>query len=515
MRLKKTIYCFIGIILFTTSCTFNSNEITNADFSNENHIQPYRISKLQLFDKGFAIKQLYLKNNFNTLWFFDKNRRDFLDQILLLEAEGINLHLMDVAKLIFFHRDYNLLNTEKKIEADLAFSEASLSVLKHLVHGKVNPNKYYNDWVIPQKEIDFNNEIINALSKNNITSLFQNNIPNNKYYNGIKEAIHFYEQLPEDTLLNINASNISKIKMKLNYFEDGNFQNFSNSKDEEFIRAVKKFQKRHGLVSTGEINQETLNELNVSKENRLKQLRVNLERARWFYKDFAENYVLVNIPECKLFLYENGKLIRTHDVIVGTNLRRTPVLTSAFNNLIVNPTWTIPPTILKNDVVPKATTIKGYFSNNRITIYDKKGNVVDPANWDSGSYKNYRYVQKPGIYNSLGLIKFDFLNLHSVYLHDTSNRSIFSKEKRDLSSGCVRVQNPFELALEILKIEGKSYSMHDLENLAALEKTKRIPLDKKVQVNLHYWTAWKDDEGIQFRKDIYDLDGSLYKKILQ
>lgn len=505
----------MGLSLLLSSC----DRITI--FKNEEDIKEYRlpgsilIDKDLLFSESLLVKKFYHENKCLTVWTNTKNRTDFLNQILNLEHEGVDIKMIDISYLLFGNMYFDSLNRFEKSYLDLAYTDAFFSLLKQTVHGKVNPNKYYSDWVAPQRQLDFNQLLLAALNEENVAQTFAENIPNNSYYIGIKEAILAYEKLPKDTLLNISLSDVSRIKMKLNYYSDANFIYFNHDSNDEFKEGLKKFQKRHGIYPSGNITDETLACLNVSKEKRLQQLRVNLERARWFYQDLGTNYVLVNLPECKLFLYENGNLIETHDVIIGKNDRRTPVLSSTFSNLVINPTWTVPPTILKNDLIPSASANRGYFASHRMTIYDKKGKVVLPSDWNPLEFKNYRYVQKPGAGNALGLIKFDFPNAHSVYLHDTNNRSMFDQKKRNLSSGCVRVKDPFELAMRILEIEGSDYTRAKLDTLVAHKKTKIIPLKKKVNVHQLYWTAWKDDQGVQFRNDIYSLDDNLYKRLIK
>lgn len=512
----KKICLILSIAFILNSCNWNESLLGDKD-----EIKQYRlpesilINKDKLFTKSLFVKNFYKENNYFTVWISQKNRTDFLNQILKLKKEGVAIEKVDISYLLFGNMRFDSLNKYEKIDLDLAYTDAFFTMLKQAVHGKVNPNKYYSDWVAPQKQLDFNQLLLTALNENKVEQTFIDNIPNNNYYNGIKEAIVYYENLPKDTLVGFHNSDVVKIKKKLNYYSDAEFSDLNTDLNEEFKDGLKKFQKRHGIYPSGNITEETLNALNVSKEKRLEQLRVNLERARWFYNDLGENYVLVNLPECKLFLYENGNLVETHDVIIGKNERRTPVLSSVFSNLVINPTWTVPPTILKNDLVPKASASRSYFANHRMTIYDKKGKVVEPGNWNPSEYKSYRYVQKPGSGNALGLIKFDFPNAHSVYLHDTNNRSAFAQKKRDLSSGCVRVKDPFELAMRILEIEGSTYNREQIDTLVVREKTKIIPLKKKVNVHQLYWTAWKDDQGIQFRNDIYSLDDNLYKKLIK
>ena len=245
-----------------------------------------------------------------------------------------------------------------------------------------------------------------------------------------------------------------------------------------------------------------------------KKVIVNMERARWLPDNFGDYYVWVNIPEEKLQLVENGTVTAEHKVITGKIDRKTPILSSVFNNLIINPTWTIPPTILKNDVVPKATANREYFVNNRIRIINKStGKVVNIEEWDPENYNSYRYVQASGPLNSLGLIKFNFPNDHMVYLHDTNNKSLFVRNDRALSSGCVRVEKPFELAERILQIEGNALTRVDLDTLVARQKMKTLPLKKIVNIHQTYLTAYVKNGQLQTFKDVYDLDDRFYKRL--
>ena len=213
------------------------------------------------------------------------------------------------------------------------------------------------------------------------------------------------------------------------------------------------------------------NKLNDFTSDKAKKIITNMERSRWLPDDLGQFYVWVNIPEERLRVFENGSETVNHRVIIGKPERRTPVLSSIFNQLVVNPTWTVPPTILKNDLVPKASANRGYFANQRLKIVDKNtGATVSPENWNPEKFNSYRYVQSTGNLNALGLIKFNFPNKHMVYLHDTNNRSMFNQANRALSSGCVRVEKPFDLAEKILSIEQSEITRSDLDTLVKKKK---------------------------------------------
>jgi murein L,D-transpeptidase YcbB/YkuD len=213
--------------------------------------------------------------------------------------------------------------------------------------------------------------------------------------------------------------------------------------------------------------------------------------------------------------YVRGKdTIAKHRIVVGTPKRKTPILTSKLSNFVFNPTWTIPPTIIKEDLKPAATKNRDYFLSRQLTIYNSSGKIVNPNDWNPAKANNYRYVQKPGNNNSLGLVKLNFANRHSVYLHDTNHRDYFVKTYRSLSSGCVRVENPLVLTQQILsKINPEKWSGKEIDSILKLEKTKTVSVKDTVNIYLFYWTSWLENGKLQFREDIYELDKELYLKL--
>lgn len=500
----------LWMIMVVLGCSCKKETV---DFEVYKEPKSVQMDSNKLFLKNPQIRDFYKHNEYYTVWVNETNREDLIEVLQNIDEEGLNHEKYAIDKLVSFNLRYKELSYQQKIEADLTYSDAFFRVVRHLGHGRVNPKKYYGDWEPYLRPIDYNQLLLSAVSDEEVKDRVASVVPLNAYYKGLKAAYTQYRDMPRDTLLPVAAGQTSKIKKRLHYLGDYTNDDFSGSWNEEAVEALKKFQKRHALTANGTVNTATLKALNVSKEERFKQIAANLERARWVPDSFGDYYVMVNLPEYKLFVYDHGNLVETHNVIIGKSSRKTPVLSSSFSNLVINPTWTVPPTILKNDLVPKASADRDYFVRNRMTIYNKSGKVVAPQDWDPTNAKNYRYVQTTGGNNSLGLIKFDFPNQHMVYLHDTNNRTMFGNTDRALSSGCVRVQNPFELAERILKMEGSAYDREKLDTMVARKKTQYISLKKQVNVYQLYWTAWKDDQGVQFRDDVYQLDKGLYKKI--
>ena len=179
---------------------------------------------------------------------------------------------------------------------------------------------------------------------------------------------------------------------------------------------------------------------------------------------------------------------------------------------VFNPTWTVPPTILREDVIPAILKNRSYLDKTNIRLIDRNGDHVSPRNWQLSQAKSYRYVQIPGKFNSLGMVKLIFPNRFSVYLHDTNHRDFFDKNERSLSSGCVRVENPLELT-EYLLADAENWNLEKITETLQKDKTKFIPIKKEVLFHLLYWTAWSEKNTLIFRDDIYNLDADLYQNL--
>ncbi len=288
--------------------------------------------------------------------------------------------------------------------------------------------------------------------------------------------------------------------------------------NEELGEAVRHFQERHGLEPDGVAGKETVAAMNVPVEARLRQLELNRKR----YQEFSEKVkaggkraIIVNIPDFRLKIFEDGRPIAEMKVIVGQNDKdwKTPLLSSHITTLILNPTWSVPPTIFEKEVILELRKDPTYLAQNNMMVVrtaDKKQEPVDPAkiDWNRVDEKTpeFRIVQREGEGNSLGRIKFLFPNKYAVYLHDTPHKALFSKPVRALSHGCVRVEKPMELAQFLMK-DHPRWTQDKLEKMIEDKQTRYLLLPSPVDIHIIYLTAWVDHEGrVQFRNDIYQMD---------
>jgi murein L,D-transpeptidase YcbB/YkuD len=281
--------------------------------------------------------------------------------------------------------------------------------------------------------------------------------------------------------------------------------------DAELEAAVKRFQERHGLTPDGAVGPGTRAALNVPVSARIDQIRVNLERARWVLHEIQGEFVLVNVAGFDVAYFRNDEPIWTSKVIVGRPYRETPIFKSLITYVVLNPTWTIPPGILVKDKLPVIKRDPGYLARNNIRVIDSAGREVNPRSVDWSRYSGsrlppYQLRQDPGDDNALGLVKIMFPNPYLVYLHDTPSKSLFEKDERTFSSGCIRVEKAFELA-ELVLNDPVRWNRAAIDAAVATRKTQTVNLAKPVPVLILYWTAQPRPDGqVIFRSDVYGRD---------
>jgi len=273
--------------------------------------------------------------------------------------------------------------------------------------------------------------------------------------------------------------------------------------------AVKRFQQRHGMVADGVVGNYTLAALNVSADERLTQLETNLVRLRSMSGFLGNRYVMVNIPAAEIEAVEGDRVAQRHKAIVGKIDRQTPILSSKIHEVILNPYWTAPKSIIQKDIIPLMRKDPTYLTRNKIRLFDSQGNEVPPEtiDWSTEEAVNLRFRQDPGKINAMSSTKINFHNPHAVYMHDTPQQTLFGQFLRFESSGCVRVHNVRELTTWLL--EGTpGWSRAQQERVVASREMTPIPLTEAVPVYFVYISAWSTGDGVvQFRDDIYKRDG--------
>lgn len=285
-------------------------------------------------------------------------------------------------------------------------------------------------------------------------------------------------------------------KKRLYQLEDFKGDTLSAAFNEDMVQGVINFQERNGLLAKGVIDAPTIAALNVPLKNRIMQILVNMERSRWLPVTVSGDYLAVNIPEFQLHVYHADSLLWSCNVVVGQTTHPTTIFSGQVQYVVFSPYWNVPPSIVRNEVLPGIKRNSGYLAEHRMEITGKEEGLPVVR-------------QKPGAANSLGLVKFLFPNSYNIYLHDTPSKSLFSENARAFSHGCIRVGKPAKLA-SFLLADSTKWDTKKINTAMHAGTEQYITLKKKVPVFLAYFTAFTDrNNRLNFRKDIYQLDGKL------
>jgi murein L,D-transpeptidase YcbB/YkuD len=470
-----------------------------------------------------VLQDFYTSTKYRTVWQSEEKRKIILKELLNSDLEGLNPQDYSVKTLLSFEKKAPTLDSSDLAKYDVLLTSSLQKYISHLTNGRLNPRKLYKNWDLKENYIDLNATVAQLLQTDSLVYTIEQLKPNHIVYKRLKKALRQINAFPKDDfkaikftkIITPNDTNtaIIAIKKRLIYWKELQPRDsITPVYDEETVVALKKFQSRHGLAADAKIGSGTIESLNFSKNQRTQQIIVNLERWKWYPKQMGKEYIIINIPDYKLTLIYNKDTLRTHRVIVGRAKRKTPVLSSKLTQVVFNPTWTVPPTILREDVIPAILRSRSYLTHANIKVYNSDGRIVSPYEWQLSQAKTYRYVQSPGTFNSLGMVKIIFPNRFSVYLHDTNHRDYFDKIDRSLSSGCVRVDNPLELTEYILN-DGINWNLGKITEILQNERTKFVKIKKEIRFHLLYWTAWSENNKLIFRDDIYNLDANLYDKL--
>lgn len=416
-------------------------------------------------------------------------------------------------------------------EQDIVLSDALARLLYQLYFGKVNPQALSADWNFtrPVLSADPAVSMSKALAEGKLAQLISRVRLDHPLYGALKATLQAYTQIDAKGGWPVIASGATLksgmkdervVALRARLAITGEYEGTPADEalfDAPLVEAVKLFQRQHGLDADGAVGAGTLAALNVTARARVDQIRINLERARWILRGIGPEMVVVNIAGRYLHLVFDHKVVWTTRVIVGRAYTKTPIFTETMKLVVLNPDWTVPRSIVRNEIFPKAAADPGYLDAHDYYLTDGKGGRISPQSvaWSSytGSTFPYGVVQRPGPKNALGLVKFLFPNKYSVYLHDTPSRQLFEKSDRSLSHGCIRVQDPLKLA-ELILGNRLGWNRQKIDAAIATNKMQSVSLPKPLPVLLLYWTVDPTfDGGAHFYPDIYGRDAALLKAL--
>lgn len=483
-----------------------------------------------------ALPVLYGGRDYRPLWIGARGVNSGADELCAMidrsTAHGLRpdiYHLGTLAATLPMVRqdisDGGLTDIDLAVELDLLLSDAFLLLSMHLLQGRVDPRSPHPNWSAPRRRSDLLAGLTRALESGEVASTIEGFAPQQAGYRRLSKALESYRamergggwpKVPPGHSVKRGAAQVRTEALRKALLNTGDLpENAARGDgfDGPLEKALKAFQKRHGLEETGALDSETRVELEVPVADRVAQLEVALERFRWLPDDLGKRNVRVNIASFELDVYEKGRPVLEMRAVVGKQHRKTPVFSDAIRFLVLNPSWTVPRSITTEDILPRILGDRDYLKRAGFTLYragSSKEVEVDPrtVDWSKVSPDRFPYFirQAPGPSNPLGRIKFAFPNSHAVYLHDTPQRELFKQVQRAGSSGCIRVERPFDLA-EFLLREDPRWGRKALMEAIRTGREQKIPLREAVPIHILYDTAWVDEAGaVHFRRDLYSRD---------
>lgn len=480
-----------------------------------------------------SLGKLYELNGYRPYW--DATRLQSLVELLAdIEDDGLrpsDYHFAPLQQL----RTLRSPTALERVALELLASDAYALIVYHLYFGKVDPVSLDSNWNFDTRDIrdvDPVRFVHEAIRGNRIRGSIELVRPTHWMYRAGREALAAYRQIAAlggwptisggPTLKpGMSDARVALLRRRLAISGDlaavgassaprvGSAEDFF---DPQLEAALRHAQRRHRLAVDGSLGPATLQALNVPVEQRIAQLRVNLERGRQVLHEIKDgDLVIVDIAGFEVHFVRDRKRIWQSRAVVGQPFRETPVFKASINNVVINPTWTVPPGILEKDILPSLRRgDRSILARKNLQVLDRNGAPVSAATIDFSRYtaRNFPYLlrQAAGPTNALGAVKINFPNPHLVYLHDTPSKSLFDETNRTFSSGCIRTERPLELAEWVLGDPAR-WNAASLRSAVDSGETRTLRVAKPVPVLLIYWTADRDDDGsIVFKPDPYGRD---------
>jgi len=462
--------------------------------------------KFKPFEKD--ITTFYKERKYAYAWYDDKGliepASNLYNRIMNISDEGVT---DSVPYKNIFKALMDTVTDADKIapNIELMLTAQYLAYAKKVWQGLSEKQSLAAEWFLPRKKLTSQQLLDSLVSGKN----FLENSPVYKQYNLLKNYLKKYNELKaqgnfeaikadkKTYKLKDSSATILAIRERLLLLGDLAVSNNTSFFDSTLLKAVKNFERRLGYTEDGIINTALIAEMNYPIEKRIEQIMVNMERSRWIPVKLDSDYLLVNIPEYKLHVFEHGSLVFSMNVVVGKDQHKTVIFNGEMKYIVFSPYWNIPASIIKNEIIPGIKKNPNYL-------------VQHNMEWNGG-----RIRQKPGPNNSLGKVKFLFPNSHNIYLHDSPAKSLFKEDNRAFSHGCIRLADAKKLAEYLLR---NDTSWNDAKITAAMNKgtEEYVTLKKTIPVLISYFTAWVDSQGkLNFRKDIYKNDSRLAQMMIE
>ena len=423
---------------------------------------------------------------------------------------------------------YAASDNARAVGLELLISSALLRYVNDVAVGRLEPKEENPELFVYPDPPDSVPVLEQAVASGDLVKAMTLLPPTYVQYERLKRAVEAYrdlanrggwQQIPDGTTLKpgMRDPRVVALRARLAVTDGAQMGTAADDMfDTALVAVVKRVQARHGLEADGLVGKDSVAALNISANDRIRTLLMNMERWRWLPRALENRLIVINAANFRLYVIEDRQIKHSMRIIVGKPYRRTPIFSSRLSNIVFNPDWTVPPRIAREDLLPKIKKDPSFLTHNGYKVlsdWTTDATVLDPQSIDWSVYgKGYfpfKLRQLPGASNALGQVKFMLPNRYHVYLHDTPSREYFDRQVRSFSSGCVRLSEPFKL-VEWLLYYSKEWNTARVQSVLRSGQTVAVPDPSRTPVYFTYFTAWVDDQNVvQFRPDIYGRDAAL------
>jgi murein L,D-transpeptidase YcbB/YkuD len=493
------------------------------------------------------IDKLYQKNGYMPMWFTNKGIKTkavksmfrIIDNDIMLDKRG-NIYKRYQYLKKYLEKNNNF-SIENEMKLDIELSSLCKSYISFNIYGSIKwwdfqnrlkwlrQNKIPADWVTYTPKYDISELMLNYPLSKIIELTTPKSFGYKKMLSELRRLKNIkqnggWQKIPNSSQLrygksgNIVARLITRLKSSGDYRCSGNNHKY----DRCLKQAVKRFQRRHGLYPNGAINNYTRKKMNISVDWKIKKVLLNLDRIKRLPNQPENRYIMVNIPDFRLYYKENGKEKLSMRVIVGDKKHHTPIFSNKISYIVLNPYWIMPDSIVQKEIIPNILKNPTYLQDKGYEVrssYSTKAPTIDTSKIDwakvlrYGQTKKYKFMQPPGPKNALGKIKFKFPNQFAVYLHDTPTKKLFKKGVRAFSHGCIRIAQPNAL-LSTFAANDSAVNYNRSQQILRGKNKTQLNLSKKVPVHIVYLTAWINSDGLlHYSNDVYNYDSKQKRAI--
>ncbi|HIP19361.1 MAG TPA: murein L,D-transpeptidase [Sulfurovum sp.] len=495
------------------------------------------------------VETIYANTEYKPLWVGKANEHKTSQLIHALNTPLFNYKNKSfdqkAIKRLFYMLDNNDISEQKKsavyARLDVMLTNSMVRLVRFIVQGDVDwglvqsklktlkqSDDVTADWEMTIKAFPNQKALLSAMVKGNILEYLKTLLPMEKRYKKLVRLLKDYkvmEKFPKikytKTPLKVGdwSSRVPDVKKRLQITGDyPKSADLSWTFNKTLEKAVKTYQKRYLLEITGKVDKKVTYYLNQPVKKNIQAIITNLDKTKLYPRTFEPEHIEVNIPDFNLRYYKNAKMLTKMGIVVGRIDRPTPLFSDQIEYLVLNPTWTVTDNLVKRDLIPILESQPDYLKEHDIHVFSGKEEVE--ANYEmlqpyinSEKRVPYRFVQYPGENNALGRVKFMFPNKYAVYLHDTDNKTLLERRYKLYSSGCMRVDKPFDLLDILLKNAKGIYSKEKIDQILASNKPTTVRLKKSVPVHILYFTVYEENGLAYFKHDIYSYDKIIEESV--